>query len=511
NGRRYVFHNTMLQATQAGVVNGLGGGFGMGGTGAAQLINNTFSKNNIYHLWKPGKTAFYQSGTGNDISNELYNGTPGDASIVNGIAGTPVYAPGNGWVSESGGNYQLASSSPGYDRGVRIANFNDAFTGAAPDVGAHESNTASMKFGISASSGAAVAGSSTPATPSTYALTVSKAGTGSGTVTATSGINCGATCSSTLANGTAVTVTASATAGSTFAGWSGACAGVGQCTVTVTSATNVAATFNASSAGAAPAGLINISTRGQVRTGNDVMIGGFVIGGTSSKTVVIRARGPSLTPLGVPNALGNPTLQLVRSSDQATMAVNDNWGDNANAAQLQASGFAPPNALESALLVGLAPGAYTAIVSGVGGGTGVGMIEVFELDNPGSPLANISTRGQVLTGSDVMIGGFIVGGSAPLTLVVRARGPSLTALGMPGALANPVLQLVRSSDQSVIAVNDNWGSAANVAQLASTGFAPADALEAAILVTLQPGAYTAIVTGSGGGTGVGIIEVFTVK
>jgi hypothetical protein len=128
NGRRYVFHNTMLQATQAGAVNGLGGGFGMGGTGATQLINNTFSKNNIYHLWKPGKSAFYQTGSGNEIANDMYNGTMGDASIVNGINATPTYAPGNGWLSEAGGQYQLAAGTPGYDAGVRIPNFNDAYT-----------------------------------------------------------------------------------------------------------------------------------------------------------------------------------------------------------------------------------------------------------------------------------------------------------------------------------------------------------------------------------------------
>jgi hypothetical protein len=136
----------------------------MGGTGSAQLINNTFSKNNIYHLWKPGKSAFYQTGSGNEIANDLYNGTQGDATIVNGINGTPVYAPGNGWQSESGGNYQLDASSPGYGKGARIPNFNDG--AAAPDVGAHQSGSPSMKFGIAASTGSAInaQGSVTPVT-----------------------------------------------------------------------------------------------------------------------------------------------------------------------------------------------------------------------------------------------------------------------------------------------------------------------------------------------------------
>ncbi len=252
----------------------------------------------------------------------------------------------------------------------------------------------------------------------------------------------------------------------------------------------------------------NISTRMRVLTGNDVMIGGFVISGGASKTVVIRARGPSLVPFGITNALANPVLQLVRSSDQATVAANDNWGSAANAAAITASGFAPSNALEAAILVTLPPGAYTAIVTGAGGGTGVGIVEVFEVDRPEAPLANISTRGQVLTGNDVMIGGFVINGTDPQTVVVRARGPSLVPFGIVNALANPVLQLVRSSDQAILATNDNWGSAANAADVTASGFAPSNALEAAILVTLDPGAYTAIVTGSGGSTGVAIVEVF---
>jgi YVTN family beta-propeller protein len=255
--------------------------------------------------------------------------------------------------------------------------------------------------------------------------------------------------------------------------------------------------------------LVNLSTRGQVLTGNDVMIGGFIIGGSTSKTVVVRARGPSLSALGVPNALANPVLSLF--SGQTVIASNDDWQTAANAAALQSSGFAPPHSLESAVMVTLAPGAYTAIVSGVGGGTGVGMVEVFEVDRPEVPLINISTRGRVLTGSDVMIGGFIIQGNGPQTVVVRARGPSMSQLGVPGTLADPMLQLVRSSDQSTIAINDNWGSAPNAAQISSSGFAPPDAQESAILVTLEPGAYTAIVTGVGGGTGVGLVEVFRVQ
>jgi len=138
--------------------------------------------------------------------------------------------------------------------------------------------------------------------------------------------------------------------------------------------------------------------------------------------------------------------------------------------------------------------------------TGVGIIEVFEVDHPEIPLINISTRGQVLTGDNVMIGGFVIQGSSPQTVIIRASGPSLAAAGIASPLANPVLQLF--SGQTVIASNDDWGTAANAATLSASGFAPGNALESAILITLAPGAYTAIVTGAGGSTGVGIVEVF---
>jgi len=252
--------------------------------------------------------------------------------------------------------------------------------------------------------------------------------------------------------------------------------------------------------------LLGLSTRMQVLTGDNVLIGGFIIGGSAPKTVVVRARGPSLTAQGIANALADPVLTLVPAS--GTTIVNDDWGTAANAAQLSASGFAPSDARESAILVTLDPGAYTAIVSGAGGGTGVAIVEVFEVDRPDVPLSALSTRGRVATADNVMIGGFIIPGDTPRTVLVRARGPSLASQGVASPLANPVLQLVRAADNATVASNDDWGSAANAAQVLSSGFAPPDARESAILMTLDPGAYTAIVSGLGGGTGVAIVEVF---
>jgi uncharacterized delta-60 repeat protein len=339
--------------------------------------------------------------------------------------------------------------------------------------------------------------------PTTFTLTVGKAGSGTGTVTSSpGGINCGATCSADFASGTVVSLSAAADSGSTFMGWSGGgCSGAGACSVTVNAATTVTATF---SAAADSPRLGALSTRMQVLTGDNVLIGGFIIGGSTPKTVVVRARGPSLASSGISNFLANPQLQLVFGD--GSVIANDDWGNAANAADIQASGFAPSDPHESAILVTLQPGPYTAIVSGVGGTTGVGIVEVFEVDHPENPLAGISTRGEVLTGNDVMIGGLIIQGNAPQTVVLRARGPSLASQGVANPLQNPVLQLVASDGTTI--TNDDWGSAPNAAQIQASGFAPSDPHESAILVTLQPGAYTAIVSGAGGSTGVGIVEVF---
>jgi hypothetical protein len=255
--------------------------------------------------------------------------------------------------------------------------------------------------------------------------------------------------------------------------------------------------------------LLNISTRMRVQTGANVMIGGFIIGGTTPKTVAVTATGPSLAAFGIANPLADPVLTIVRSSDQTVIATNDNWQTDPNAGLLQASGFAPTNPIEAGLYITLPPGAYTAIVQGAGGGTGISVVGVFEIDRPDRPLVNISTRGQVLAGDDVMIGGFIVTGSGPQTVVISATGPSLAAFGISNPLANPTLQLVRSADGATLATNDDWQSAPNAAAITASGFAPADPHESAIMMTLDPGAYTAIVSGVGGGTGVAVIGVFT--
>lgn len=346
-------------------------------------------------------------------------------------------------------------------------------------------------------------------TPVTGMLTVNRTGSGRGTVTSSPmGISCGSVCSASFAYGTSVTLTATADSGSVFAAWQSVhCHARGSCVEAVGEPVSVAAVFDSLNRPR----LANLSTRAEALGGDNVLIAGFAIGAsgaTGNKTVVVRARGPSLAGFGLGDPLANPTLQLVRAPEQTTIATNDDWQSAANAMQVAASGFAPQDSRESAILVTLATGPYTAIVTGSGGGTGIALVEVFEVDRPEVPLLNLATRGLVQTGDSVMIAGLIVQGEGPKTVVLRARGPSLTALGVPGALANPRLSLY--SGQMVIASNDDYRTASNLVQLQASGFAPADDRESAILITLNPGAYTAIVSGAGGTTGVGIVEVFAV-
>lgn len=254
--------------------------------------------------------------------------------------------------------------------------------------------------------------------------------------------------------------------------------------------------------------LVNISTRMNVGTNDDVLIGGFIITGTQSKKIILRAIGPSLAASGIAGALYNPTLEL-HSSSGGLIASNDDWQQSAQAAQIASSGIPPTNAMESAIIATLPPGSYSAIVRGVNNATGIAMIEGYELGAGAAKLVNISTRGRVATGDGVLIGGFIVQGTTPKKVLIRATGPSLSS--GPGAvghvLANPFLEL-RNSGGSLVSSNDNWGSNPLAAQIRATGIPPTRAEESAILATLAPGNYTAIVRGVNNTTGIALVELY---
>jgi hypothetical protein len=249
--------------------------------------------------------------------------------------------------------------------------------------------------------------------------------------------------------------------------------------------------------------LANISTRLKVESGDNILIGGIIVTGTNPKKVLVRAIGPSLS---IPNALPDPLLELRDASGQ-TIATNDNWADAPNAQEIIDTTIPPSNDLESAILTNLAPGAYTAAVRDASGRTGTAVVEAYDLDQTtNSKLANISSRGLVQTGDDILIGGLIVRGQYSTRVVVRAIGPSLQ---VTGSLGDPTLEL-RDSDGQIIAANDNWRSDQE-AELTALGLAPASDLESAIVRDLEPGTYTAVVRGANGSTGVSLVEVYGVN
>ena len=252
--------------------------------------------------------------------------------------------------------------------------------------------------------------------------------------------------------------------------------------------------------------LQNISSRLLIQTGNNVGIAGFVVEGTDPKKLLIRGLGPTLAQFNVTGVMQDPRLELHDSSG-SLIATNDNWKDTQQA-QITATQLAPPEDAEAAILATLRPGTYTAIQTGAGGGTGAGLIEVYDVDPlAASRLINISTRGLVQGGNHVLIAGCsLAGGSGSNEIVIRALGPSLVPLGVNNALPDPVVTLY-DSNANAITANDNWKDSQQSA-IENTGLQPPNDLDAAILATLPTGNYTAIVTDKNGSTGVGLVEVY---
>jgi N-acetylneuraminic acid mutarotase len=257
--------------------------------------------------------------------------------------------------------------------------------------------------------------------------------------------------------------------------------------------------------------LLNISTRLHIQTGDNAMIGGFIITGAEPKTVLVRAIGPSL---GIAGALTDPVIEVHGPSGEL-LATNDNWGDAATKQQIIDSGLAPKHELESALWGVINPGAYTVVVRGKDGAAGIGLFEVYDLDqNADAILANVATRGLTQTADDVMIGGIIVGGGtagATTTVVVRAIGPSLP---ISGALADPTLEL-RDGNGGLVAFNDDWKTRADgssqQAEIEATTIPPSANQESALRQVLAPDNYTAIVRGKNNTTGIALVEVYNLR
>ncbi|MEZ5278482.1 MAG: hypothetical protein R3F07_19020 [Opitutaceae bacterium] len=269
--------------------------------------------------------------------------------------------------------------------------------------------------------------------------------------------------------------------------------------------------------------LVNIANRGGVGTGPNIMIPGFVINGTGTKKVLVRAVGPELETYSVTGFLGDPELRVVSAG--TVVAANDDWSDAANAAEIamvanQVGAFPLQNgSKDAAALLDLVPGSYTVKALGVGQTTGVALVEVYDVDdsaNPGAKLVNISNRGEVGVGAAIMIPGFVIGGESAKTVLIRGVGPKLADYEVTGVLEDPTLRLFRAGEATPLLTNDNWSDAANAAELAAAAetvgaFAlDAGSRDAAVLVTLEPGSYTVKVAGAGGTEGVALVEVYEV-
>jgi hypothetical protein len=252
----------------------------------------------------------------------------------------------------------------------------------------------------------------------------------------------------------------------------------------------------------------NISTRLRIDATQIVGIGGFIVTGTAPKKVILRAIGPSLHAAGLENALADPMLTLYGDDNQQVIASNNNWQDDpASAAELATAGLTPGHALESAVVVALPPGHYTAVITGNETAAGTALVEIYDGDLiADSELANISTLGFVGTGNDVLIAGFVIGGPGAAHVVVRALGPSLTEFGVSNAIEDPILQLYDANGS--VTSNDDWET---TGETIPTLLRPGSAHESAIQVALTPGNYTAIVQGKTGTSGVALVEAYNLE
>jgi hypothetical protein len=255
----------------------------------------------------------------------------------------------------------------------------------------------------------------------------------------------------------------------------------------------------------------NVSTRGFVKAGNNVMIEGLIVTGYGQKRVILRALGPTLgqPPFNVSGALADPVLELYDSTG-ALITSNDDWTSAPNMQEIMSSGFAPPDNHESAILTFLVAGNYTAIVRGANNTTGVALVESYDLDfTAAADFTNCSTRGFVQTGNNVMIAGVIVHGPDNESVIVRGLGPTLSQFGVPSVLADPFLSL-RDGNGNEVSNNDNWKESQQ-SKIQSSGYAPHNNLESAILITLAPGNYTAILSGKNNTTGNALVEVYALN
>jgi autotransporter-associated beta strand protein len=483
-----------------------GGGFGLTKIGAGTLI---FSANN----------SAYTGTTTVNAGTLLVNGNNSNSPVT--LAGGTLGGTGTvGAITATGGTV-----APGASAGTLNVNGNSTFnngTTLAIEIGGtsagtfdqlNVTGTLNIGVGTSTLSGTLINFAPTPGQQFTIIQT---SGQLTGTFAQGSFVNIGGTLFSITYNANSVVLTAqggpsptpTATATATPTATATATATASP-VATATASPTPTATASATST-PNPTTLANISTRLRVETGDNVLIGGFIITGTQPKRVIAIATGPSLTAFGVPGVLDDPTLELFQGS--TLLESNDNWRDSLNQQAIINSTVAPTDDLESAVIATLPANnaQYTAVVRGANNGTGVGTVQFFDLDRSvDSKLANISTRGFVQTGSNVLIAGTIVLGAAPQKVIVRAIGPSLPFAGI---LADPTLEL-RDGNGAILDSNDNWKDSPNKQAIIDTTIPPTNDAESAIVATLPASGaqYTAIVRGVGGTSGIAVVEIFALN
>ena len=485
-------NGTIRKVTPAGVVTTVAGrASNQGskeGTGAAAQFDAPVgvavdASGNVYVTDEKNNTIRMMTAAG--VVTTLA-GTPGVANYADGTGGAALFDQPLGIVVDGSGNLYVSDAS---NDTIRKGSANGSPQIQAPPTDQYASVGGSATFSVTAS--------------------------GSGTLTYQWNFNGSAIGGAT---GSSYTVTNAQASNS------------GQYTVTVTNA-NGSVTSGVGNlyvnTGSSGARLINIATRALVGTGANVLIPGFVIGGSGSETVLIRADGPALTAFGVTGALAQPSMVLTAQATGATLATNTGWGTNTNPTPAQIASVAvqvgafplASGSADCAVIVTLQPGAYTVQVSGVGNTTGVALAEVYEVAYTGTArLVNIATRAQVGTGGNILIPGFVIGGSGVEQLLVRADGPALTAFGVAGALAQPSLTVTAQATGSTIGSNTGWGTntSPTPSQIASIAVSvgafalTSGSADSALVVNLQPGAYTMQISGVGGTTGVGLAEVYEV-
>lgn len=282
-------------------------------------------------------------------------------------------------------------------------------------------------------------------------------------------------------------------------------------TIAATTPTAPPTSPTAVNAAVRPNQLLNLSTRLRVETGQGVLIGGFIVSGTQPKKIIVRGIGPSMAVFNVPGLLADPILELYDSSGQL-LAQNDNWRQNQEA-EIQNSGLAPGNDLESAIVRTVPPGNYTAIVRGKNDTAGTALVEVYDLSQAtASYLGNVSARGFVDTGDNVMISGFIAAGSGggPTTVAIRGLGPSLASFGITNYLADPTIEL-RNANGTRVQSNNEWMDDQGFDDIRASGLAPQNVHESMIVFDVTPGSYTTILRGTSNGTGVGVLEIYNLR